>query len=81
MIRITLYSRRDCPLCDEMRAVVDAVARDVPLQVDVLDVDADRALAVAYGDQVPVLAVNGRKAFTARVDARALRARLAQECP
>jgi glutaredoxin len=79
MIRLTLYSRADCHLCHDMRAVVDAVGRDVPLALEEVDVDADPALAAAYGAEVPVLCVNGRKAFKYRVDAAALRARLVRE--
>lgn len=79
MIRITLYGRADCHLCHDMRAVVDAVAGERPLAVEEVDVDGDPALAAAYGAEVPVLLVNGRKAFKYRVDAARLRARLARE--
>ena len=79
MIRITLYSRRDCHLCHAMRAVVETLARDVPLELEELDIDDDPALTTAYDTEVPVLAVNGRKAFKYAVDAAALRARLARE--
>ena len=79
MIRLTLYGRADCHLCHEMRAVVEAVGRDWPLELEEVDVDGDPALVAAYGEEVPVLCVNGRRAFTTRVDARALRARLARE--
>ena len=79
MLRVTLYSRHGCHLCEEMRAVVAAVERVLPLEVDEVDVDGDAALATAYGDEVPVLFVNGRKAFKYRVDAAALRARLRRE--
>jgi glutaredoxin len=79
MIRVTLYGRAECHLCHAMRAVVEAVAREVPLAVEEVDVDGDPALAAAYGAEVPVLAVNGRKAFKYRVDAARLRARLARE--
>ena len=83
MIRLTLYGRRDCELCHEMRAVVDSVLRAAPpawqIAVDEVDVDGDPALAAAYGDDVPVLAVNGVRAFAHRVKAAALRARLTQE--
>ena len=79
MIRLTLYGRRDCHLCHEMRAVIDAVAQDVPLTVEEVDVDGDEGLAARYGTDVPVLSVNGRTAFKYRVDARALRIRLARE--
>ena len=83
MIRLTLYSRVGCHLCLEMRTVVEAVARQVRLtrrvELEEVDVDTDAALAAAYGAEVPVLCVNGRKAFKYRLDAPALRARLARE--
>ena len=65
MVRVTLYSRHGCHLCDAMRAVVAAVGRDLPLQADEVD--------------VPVLFVNGRKAFKYRVDAATLRERVRRE--
>ena len=79
MIRLTLYGRADCHLCHEMRAVVEEVARDWPAEVEEVDVDGDPALEEAYGAEVPVLFVTGRMAFRYRVDAPALRARLARE--
>ena len=79
MIRVTLYGRRDCHLCHDMRAVVDAVGRRVPLAIEEVDVDTDPALRDAYGSEVPVLCVNGRRAFKYRVDAAALEARLRRE--
>jgi len=78
MIRLTLYGRRDCDLCHEMRAVVEAVIHDLPAVLEEVDVDTDPRLAARYGDEVPVLLVNGTPAFTVRVDAAALRARLAR---
>ena len=78
-MHLTLYHRTDCHLCDEMRAVVDAVGRDVPFELTAVDVDGDASLAATYGPEVPVLLVNGRKAFKYRVTPAALRARLGRE--
>jgi glutaredoxin len=83
MIRLTLYGRADCDLCHEMRRVVDEVLGDAgtaaAVEVVEIDVDGDPALARAYGDDVPVLCVNGVRAFAHRVDPATLRARLARE--
>jgi hypothetical protein len=83
MIRLTLYGRADCHLCHEMRRVVDDVVRDTgrtgAVEVLEVDVDGDPALVRAYGDDVPVLCVNGVRAFEHRVDHAALAARLAGE--
>ena len=79
MTRITLYGRVDCHLCHEMRAVIDFVIQRMAVEVEEVDVDTDPGLQATYGMEVPVLLVNGRKAFKYRVDAAALRARLARE--
>jgi hypothetical protein len=79
MIQLTLYGRADCHLCHEMQAVVEAVAREFPATLEIVDVDSDPALAARLGSEVPVLSVNGRRAFKYRVEAAALRARLARE--
>jgi glutaredoxin len=60
VIRLTLMSRPDCPLCDEMRKEVDALLADRPHEWEVVDVDSDLALARRFGESVPVLFVNGR---------------------
>jgi hypothetical protein len=73
---LTLISRRDCHLCDEMKAIVAEVAAGAELRVEVRDVDEDPDLTRLYGDEVPVLLVNGRKAFKYRVTAVELRRRL-----
>jgi len=78
-IHITLYTRAGCHLCEEMRAVVDALAGSMSLSVEEVDVDGDARLASEFGHEVPVLCVNGRKAFKYRVDATALAARLDRE--
>ena len=81
MIRVTLYGREDCHLCHAMRAVVEEVrmAGGLEVEVEEVDVDGDPTLAATYGDEVPVLCVNGRRAFKYRVDGPTLRARLARE--
>lgn len=78
-LRLTLISRRDCHLCDDMAAVVDQVAPSFDAQVEIKDVDADAELRAVYSDQVPVLLIEGRKAFKYRMTAAALAGRLRAE--
>jgi glutaredoxin len=74
--RVTLYTRVDCHLCDDAKAVLEDVRRERPFELTTVDVDTDPALFEAYGLEVPVILVDGRKAFKYRVDAESLRARL-----
>ena len=77
MTRVVLYGRRECELCDEMKAVVEEVRSTIPFALEIVDVSGDAALEAAYGLDVPVLTIDGRKAFKHRVAAAALRRRLA----
>ncbi|MEI8356911.1 MAG: glutaredoxin family protein [Deltaproteobacteria bacterium] len=74
--RVVVLSRADCCLCDEALAAVEEARREVPFLLEVRDVDEDPALARLYGEEVPVVLVDGRKAFKYRVDARRLVRRL-----
>ncbi len=74
--KVTLYTRVDCHLCDDAKAVLEDVRRERPFELTTVDVDTDPALVEAYGLEVPVILVDGRKAFKYRVDAQSLRARL-----
>jgi glutaredoxin len=76
MPAVTLYTRVGCHLCDVAKAVLDEVRRERPFELTTLDVDSDTELKEKYGDEVPVVTIDGRKAFKLRVDADALRARL-----
>lgn len=78
---VLLYTRKDCCLCDEMKAAVRAVAEKIPLQIEEIDVDRTPELAERYGSEVPVLFINGRKAFKYRVTAEELAKRLKREAP
>ena len=74
--RLVLYSRVDCCLCDEMKTVIRQVAERSPLEIEEIDIDSSADLKQKYGEEVPVLFINGRKSFKYQVTARQLAARL-----
>ena len=73
MIRVTLYSRPGCHLCDEMKAIVARVGSSVPLALDEIDISTDTRLEELYGLEIPVLMIEGRKAAKYRVTEGELR--------
>ncbi len=79
--QLTLYTRKDCCLCDEMKGVVRQVAGRLPLEMEEIDVDSAPDLQEKYGNEVPVLFINGRKAFKYRVTEGELKNRLKREVP
>jgi glutaredoxin len=74
---VTLYTRKDCHLCEEAHAVLKRAQRRVSFQLEVRDIDADPALRSMYNDEVPVIAIEGKKAFKYRVDEKEFLKRLA----
>lgn len=74
--RLTLYTRQGCCLCEEMKEVVRRVAGKLPLEMEEIDVDSEPELAERYGNEVPVLFIDGRKAFKVRVTVRELERKL-----
>ena len=59
-----------------MKAVIHRVAGNVELDLAEVDVDSDDMLRQRYGDEVPVLLVDGRKAAKFRISEKALQRRL-----
>ena len=76
MIELQLYTRRECHLCEEMKGVVEEASRGIPAELSLVDVDSRPDLAAAFGEEVPVLFVQGIKFAKYRVDGRRLRDKL-----
>ena len=78
--RVVLYVRAGCHLCDDARQVVasaSAAAGTGWVEIDVDTADDDGALRREYGEQVPVVVVDGVQRGYWRIDparvAKALR--------
>ena len=73
VIRLTLYTRPGCHLCEDMKAVIDRAIRGVPTTCEEVDISKDPTLEQRYGMQIPVLLVNGRKIAKYRIGEEDLR--------
>ena len=80
-LRLTLLSRSYCHLCDDMLAAIRSVEGGPAIDVEIIDVDADEALARQFGEDVPVLLHRGREIARHRLDPQELRRFLAQTRP
>jgi len=74
---VTLYTRAGCHLCDDAKRVIDAARSRVEFDYEERDIDADPELLRLYNEEVPVIAIDGRKAFKYRLDMHELLQRLA----
>jgi glutaredoxin len=66
--QVTLYTRTGCCLCDDAKRTIAAARARADFDYEELDIDKDEALRRLYNDEVPVVAINGRKAFKYRVE-------------
>lgn len=78
-MELTLYTRGGCHLCEEMKAQLEPLVREFGVELREVDVDTDAMLAGRFGEEVPVLLLDGRKVAKHRLDITQLRRRLQQE--
>ena len=76
--RVTLYSRPECHLCDDARAVIESVCAELGESYDEVLIDDDPELRERFTDEVPVTFVDGRQHDFWRVSPVRLRAALRQ---
>ena len=74
--RVTLYTRPGCHLCDDARAVVQAVCTELGESFEEVDITTDDELEDRFGEDIPVTFVDGRQHDFWRVDETRLRAAL-----
>jgi hypothetical protein len=72
LIRLTIYSRPGCHLCDEMKEVVHRVSSAVPFVLEEIDISGDPELERLYGIEIPVLMADGKKVAKYRIGEREL---------
>ena len=77
MRRVVLYGAAGCHLCERARETLEAVRREVEFEPCEVDVTGDAELERRYRELLPVVEIDGRRAFVYHVPAEALRRALA----
>ncbi|WP_049915971.1 glutaredoxin family protein [Haloferax mucosum] len=77
-VPIVIYTRTQCPLCDEAKATIREVAETtaIPVDIELVNVETDPELQSKYGERVPYVYVDGRPAFKFEVEPERLREKL-----
>ena len=76
MREVVLYTREGCKLCDHAKAVILAVQKKNNFFFREVDIGWAGELFEEHKYDIPVIEIDGKRAFKHRVDAEALRARL-----
>jgi glutaredoxin len=78
MREVVLYTRSGCCLCDDAKEALQVARAQVQFTVREVDIDSDPALYEAHRYDVPVIEIDGRRAFKHRVTPRQLVERLSR---
>jgi glutaredoxin len=73
---VVVYRADGCHLCEAALEVVAEVRAEVAFELEIIDIGGDPALEAAYRQLLPVVEIDGERAFTWFVDPEALRERL-----
>jgi glutaredoxin len=68
MSQVTFYGRPGCHLCDDAMAVLERVRARQAFSLEVIDIESDDALMLAYLERIPVVAIDGAERFEFFVD-------------
>ena len=66
--RVVVYTRANCPLCDEAAEFLDEEQRHRGFQLEYRDIANDAELTRQHGDSIPVVEVNGMVRFRGRIN-------------
>jgi glutaredoxin len=74
--RLALYHAEGCHLCESAKRVLAQVGADTPFELEEIDITGDPELERRYREHIPVVEIDGERAFTYFVHPEALRRRL-----
>jgi glutaredoxin len=75
-VQVVVYTGRGCHLCDQAKQLLEHERGRLGFELTEIDITGDPELEQAYREQIPVVMVDGRKAFKFRVDAAELERRV-----
>jgi len=73
MAQVTVYSKPGCHLCEEAVRLLQRVQKQHPFTLEEVNIQDDPALLAEYGEQIPVVTLNGKFLFEYAVDEVRLR--------
>ena len=76
-VQVVLYSARGCHLCDRARSQLAELRSELEFELAEVDITGDPELEARYRELLPVVEIDGRRAFVYFVQPDAFRRRIA----
>ena len=68
MKQVTIYSRSQCHLCEVALEVIEGFKPDFDFEIEKILIDGSMELEKLYGEQVPVILIDGKPHDFFRID-------------
>ncbi len=68
MVTITIYSKKNCHLCDIAKVTLLKIREEYPFSLIEVDIEKDKAIFEKYKYLIPVIEIDGEKTFTYKVN-------------
>jgi glutaredoxin len=73
---VTVYSRHGCHLCENAIQTLEGMRQELRFSIDVIYIDENPELEKLYGNEVPVIHINGEHHDFYKVDPERFRTSL-----
>jgi len=68
MVNITIYSKKNCHLCDIAKEALIKIRKEFPFSLMEVDIEKDKKTFEQYKYLIPVIEIDSEKIFTYKVN-------------
>jgi glutaredoxin len=73
---VTIYSRHGCHLCEDAVKILEGLQPELNFEIEIIYIDGNAELEKKYGEQIPVIHIDGEHHDFWRVDPERFRSSL-----
>ena len=77
--KVVLYHAKGCHLCERARGIIAEIREQIPFDLEEIEIDGDPALEARHREWLPVVEIDGERAFVYSVDPDAFRRKVAAQ--
>lgn len=71
--KVWLYGKKDCHLCDLAKEILYRVQEEIPFELQEIDIESSKDLYARFKERIPVVFIDGKHAFTYKINEKKLR--------
>jgi glutaredoxin len=73
---VTVYSRHGCHLCEDAVKTLEGMREELAIEIEIIYIDGNSELEKLYGNEVPVIHIDGEHHDFYRIDPERFRTSL-----